>query len=78
MSQLSAASPPFVSHLFQFQAPVWGDEVGEGGRVKGVQAGLSQHLGARAPLIGILSDSYGGDVKGAVFRQSDAAKSCRL
>lgn len=49
-----------------------------GGHVKGVQAGLSQHLGARAPLIGILSVSYGGDAKGAVFRRSDAAKSRRL
>lgn len=76
MSQLSATSPPFVSHLFQFQAPAWG----HGGRVRvrGVQAGLSQHLGAQAPLIGILSDAYGEDVKGAAFRWSDAAKSRRL
>lgn len=52
--------------------------VGGGGREKGVQAGLSQHLGAGAPLIDIPSDSHGGDAKGAVFRRSDAAKSRRL
>lgn len=52
--------------------------MGGGVRVKGVWAGLGQHLGARAPLIGILSDSYGEDAKGAEFRQSDAAKTRRL
>lgn len=62
MSQLQAASSPFVSHLFRFQAPAWG----HGGRVhvKGVQAGLSQHLGDQTPLIGILSDSKGEEARG--------------